>query len=156
MDPNRGLWSAVVLKARDDIAEEPIDSWEYREAVAFFTHDAAWRETRENVAAMIDLHPDDLRRGGECWIRQRRLKEGLPEVEVPAPPLTRVLAPLSRVLVRPVPAAKPVRQQLVVPPSLPPPRLVEIAPDTRKRRAIKSYGKTWEFNPFNPLLRARK
>jgi hypothetical protein len=142
MDPNRGLWSAVVLKARDDIADEPIDSWEYREAVAFFTHDAAWRETRENVAAMIDLHPHDLRRVGERWIRQRRLKEDLPEVEVPAP--------------RPIPAAKPVRQQLAVPPSLPPPRLVEIAPDTRKRRAIKSYGKTRKFNPFNPLPRARK
>jgi hypothetical protein len=122
---------------------------EYREAVAFFTHDVAWRESRENVAAMIDLHPDDLRRCGERWIRQRRLKEGLPEAEVPVPLLPRVLA-------RPVPAAKPVRQQLVVPPSLSPPRLVEIAPDTRKRRAIKSYGKTWRFNPFNPLLRARK
>jgi hypothetical protein len=47
--------STVVLKARDDIAEEPIDSWKYRDAVAFFTHDAAWRETRENVAAMIDM-----------------------------------------------------------------------------------------------------
>jgi hypothetical protein len=142
IEPYRALWAAVVLEARDDIAAEPIGSVRYSEAVSFFTGGGEWAQSRADIAGMVELHGDDLRRCGERWIRARRLKEGLPEVE--PPPM-------------PAPARVPASKRYVL--AEPPPRkqALEVANDTgRKPRGIKSHGKAWKFNPFNPLLRAKK
>jgi hypothetical protein len=77
----RALWSAVVRQAREDIANEPMGSLEYEEAVAFFTGGGEWARSRGDVADCIELHPDDLAHAGQHWIEERRQAAGIPEGE---------------------------------------------------------------------------
>jgi hypothetical protein len=78
----RGLWAAVVMQAKDDIAGEPINSIEYGQAVAFFTGSGELARTRTGIGDMLELHSDDLEAFGRHCINQRLAAEGLP----PLPP----------------------------------------------------------------------
>lgn len=92
-DRDRDLWAAVVLQARDDVAELPIDSVEYLSAVSFLTSETRyWRAARADIAAHLLLHGDDIRRAGLKWVNARRLAAGL---EDPAPPPARVIEPVA-------------------------------------------------------------
>lgn len=125
------LWAAVIQQARDDLADCEINSIEYGQAVAFFTHGGTWGESRAAIADYLAIHADDIERAGKRWIAARERADG----RLPAPPR-----------VRPVPAAPaPVVQAPVVPAQ---PALLYNAYGqlTRKRGANK--------NPFNPY-RAR-
>jgi len=45
----RALWSAVVQQAIDDAMDEPVGSQIYTEALAFFTHDGDWAQSRADM-----------------------------------------------------------------------------------------------------------
>lgn len=86
MDNHRSLFVSVILQACQDIEREPIGSTNYVQAVTFFTAaEGEWLESRQAIADMLDLHPDDLMRAGVRAIRARRKAEGLPEAEAPRP-----------------------------------------------------------------------
>jgi hypothetical protein len=76
----RSLWIQVVLQARDDIDTEHYLSHDYHQAVAFFTHDGLWGQSRQEIADRIDLHPDDLERLGQVAIKARHARDGVPPV----------------------------------------------------------------------------
>jgi hypothetical protein len=80
----RALWTAVVLKALDDIANEPLDSTDYTDAGHFFTSGGEWAASRADIALHLDFHPDDLARAGRNSINQRRVADGMPAEIVPA------------------------------------------------------------------------
>jgi hypothetical protein len=73
----RSLWIAVVLQAKTDIENEPLDSIHFAKAVAFFIGSGAWAENRVAVGDYLDLHRDDLERLGRRCINARRIAEGL-------------------------------------------------------------------------------
>ena len=56
----RGLWSSVVLPAIEDIENQPLQSLDYADAVAFFTRSGSWAEWRATVADFLDMHRDEL------------------------------------------------------------------------------------------------
>jgi hypothetical protein len=142
-DADHNIWLAVVSQARDDVADEPWGSTEYRQAEAFLAVDSPyWRLARADVAAHLGIHGDDIRRAGLRLVNARRLKEGYPPLQTQAP--TPCL-PKQRV-VRPVVAAAS--------PKPPLPRLVAIpAPeqDRPRRHQPGSWRQRWNFNPFAPL-----
>ncbi len=111
----RSLWAQVVLQARADLEDEPIDSVVFSQAVAFFVGRGEWAASRANVADWLGMHPDELGRCGERWIAERRRREGLE----PMPPVVfgvRSEAPLPRLIAVPAPdrqAAK--RRQAIAP-----------------------------------------
>jgi hypothetical protein len=85
----------MVLQAAADLQDEPVNSTDYEQSVAFFTGRGPWAEWRSEVAGMIDLHPDDLRRLGQRIIDKRmaehRAQQGAGEAMVahapaPSPP----------------------------------------------------------------------
>jgi hypothetical protein len=76
----RSLWVQVVLQARDDIDTKHYRSHVYHEAVAFFTHDGPWGQSRQEIADRIDLHRDDLKRLGRAAIKARHARDGAPPV----------------------------------------------------------------------------
>jgi hypothetical protein len=108
--PFRALWAQVVQQAKDDVDSQPVDSVLYEQAAAFFAGGGAWAESRRTVADMLDVHPDDLRRGGVRWIAERRERDGLPDAPPP------VVLPVSR----PTPAPLPLL--VALPAETPPPR----------------------------------
>jgi hypothetical protein len=81
----RLLWVEVVLQAKSDLENEPIGSLLYEQAAAFFVNRGEWAVSRATVADCLEVHPDDLRRCGERWIAERRIREGLPSTPAPTP-----------------------------------------------------------------------
>jgi hypothetical protein len=79
------LWAAMILQALDDIDAEPYYSTDYGYSVALFTRDGHWGRWRQEVAAMVNLHPDDLRRQGRVRIAARELREPPPPKPVRTP-----------------------------------------------------------------------
>jgi hypothetical protein len=144
-DADRALWVAVMAQTRDDIADEPFGSTEYRQAEAFLTADSAyWHEARAQVTAHLGVHGDDICRAGMRWCNARRLKEGFPPLAT-RPAHTSAMG--SRL---------PTRRALsptVAAPKAPLPRLVAIpAPEPPERkRSTRNWRSRWEFNPFLPL-----
>jgi len=144
----RVLWLAVINTAIFDIEFGPFESVEYNQAVAFFTSDGAWAESREVIADAIDLHPDDLSRAGRRAISRRRRALGLPDnvPDVPPKKPTRAERKPRRPAFHPALLLPPPeiirRPQLPVATDPPPP--AKPKKPTRKR---------WEFNPDNPLLK---
>jgi hypothetical protein len=129
MSNDRALWSMVILQARDDLADEPIGSIEYENAISFFTAAfGPWAQSREAIADQLGFHADDIERLGRTVIAARRAAEGLPP-EAPS--------------VESKPAAQPAPLPALVAIPAPPP-----ANDNRRRRAehMKSL-----CNPFNPF-----
>lgn len=73
----QGLWSGVILQARDDISHCDMHSVDYAAAVAFFTRDGEWGESRAAIADHLGLHADDLEQAGRGWIAERQRRSGL-------------------------------------------------------------------------------
>ncbi len=73
----RHLWSAVVLQARDDIENQPLNSVEFSQAVAFFIGSGDWVQNRTAIGDFLNLHRDDLEKAGRRCINKRRVSEGL-------------------------------------------------------------------------------
>jgi hypothetical protein len=124
------LWAAVVLQARDDLDTEVYNSVDYSQAAAFFTAPGDWAISRRAIADALDLHPDDLTRLGRAVTAARSIRDGGPPV-----------------VVRPVP-------RLVVSVAAPIPMPVAVVPTRVPRRIPVQGGRRWQFNRFNPLLRA--
>jgi hypothetical protein len=80
-ESERTLWLAVLALAVDDVRSCALDSVEYAQAVEFLTGHPA---NRSEIADLLGMSADRIRRAGEHAVRARRLAEGLPEV-VPAP-----------------------------------------------------------------------
>ena len=80
----RILWAQVVLQAKADVEQQPIDSVLYDQAAAFFVSGGSWAESRGIVADVLDMHPDDLVRQGQHWIAERRRQEGAATPRKPA------------------------------------------------------------------------
>lgn len=99
----RGLWVAVVLQALEDIEVESYHSVDYTQSVLFFLGTGPWSQWRMEVAAMLDLHGDDLARVGRAGIAARHLRE-------PPPPPTVVV---RRAPPRPEPAPLVARPAVV-------------------------------------------
>jgi hypothetical protein len=78
MKHERALWSAVVLQARVDIDYAEYDTTLYDTAVAFFLGAGEWGESRQHIADLLELHPDDLTRLGREAIAARHLRDGVP------------------------------------------------------------------------------
>lgn len=81
----RVLWAQVVLQAKADLENEPMDSVLFAQAAAFFVSRGEWAESRAIVADCLEIHPDDLCRCGERWIADRRRQEGLAPEPARAP-----------------------------------------------------------------------
>lgn len=113
----RMLWAQVVLQAKADLENEPIDSILFNQASAFFISRGEWAQSRAIVADCLEMHPDDLCRCGERWIADRRKHEGLaPE---PARPVrSEAPAPLPRLEAIPAAAPATSRPRRVVTPRL--------------------------------------
>ena len=71
----RVLWAQVVLQAKADVEQQPIDSVLFDQAAAFFVSGGSWAESRAIVADVLEMHPDDLVRQGRRWIAERRQQE---------------------------------------------------------------------------------
>ena len=72
----RGLWSAVVLQAHDDLQFEPRNSVIYGEAEAFFFHAVGpWAQSRQTIADQLEVHADDITRLGRLTIAARNIAE---------------------------------------------------------------------------------
>jgi hypothetical protein len=67
----RALWSAVVSQAISDLTYERLNSIDFNTAVAFFLDGGEWRQSRGDVADMLDLHADDLERCGRQHLLAR-------------------------------------------------------------------------------------
>jgi len=75
----------MLLIAVSDIRDEPYDSTDYTQSALFFTAPAgSWASWRAEVAEMIDLHADDLRRLGRAEIAAREAREPPPVRAQPA------------------------------------------------------------------------
>jgi hypothetical protein len=74
---HRILWAQVVLQAKADLENEPIDSILFDQAAAFFVGGGEWGKSRAIIADCLGMHRDDLYRRGECWIAERRQREVL-------------------------------------------------------------------------------
>jgi hypothetical protein len=57
---HRQLWSAVVLQAKEDVQDAPLDSVTFAQAISFFTGSGEWIEARRMIIDFLELHPDDL------------------------------------------------------------------------------------------------
>jgi hypothetical protein len=112
----RHLWSAVVLQARDDIENQPLDSVEFSQAVAFFIGSGDWVQNRTAIGDFLNLHRDDLEKAGRRCINKRRVSEGLEPLLVRQP--------------WPTPARTPraVEHQLEPQPASPPPSPLQPMP----------------------------
>jgi hypothetical protein len=103
MENDRWLWLAVIVQARDDVADLPITDPHFDAAVAFLIGQSPyWRDARDEVCAHIGIHPDMLRRAGLAWVAARnpppRPAPGQAKpVQRIAPP-TRVMPELPRYL----------------------------------------------------------
>jgi len=93
------LWSAVVQQGLDDLDYEPFGSLLHADAAAFLLNGGEWAKARGEVADMLGVHPDDIRRCGVRHMMDRRHAEGIPEpvakscpVPVPRQPLPRLVA----------------------------------------------------------------
>jgi hypothetical protein len=102
-DRLRVLWSEVVLAASADIVSEPYGSIDFTDAEAFFTAGGSWAESRETIAAFLELHVDDLTRLGRRVLAERWARE------VPPP-----LKPLVHMR-RKAPVVEPVKVKPKVP-----------------------------------------
>lgn len=80
----RDLWSAVLLRAIHDLEEEDITSGIFVEAQAFFL-EPSWLVSRQLVADMLDLHPEEVTRVGLKVINRRRAEAELPALPMPRP-----------------------------------------------------------------------
>jgi hypothetical protein len=124
----RDLWVAVVLQAKDDIENEPLESNDFAQAVAFFIGSGSWVQNRTAIADYLDLHSDDLEKMGRRCINARRLAEGLEPLLARQPWPTRARTSM--------PVQEPQPQQPVAPPPPSPTPLRQVA-----RRQV---------NPFFP------
>ena len=133
----RALWVAVVQQAIDDVADEPIGSLDWDEAVAFFTDAGDWAAARTSVADMLEMHADDLVRVGRRIIAERRVSEGL-DYETPL-----VLPHAARRVVTRHTGPLPYLEAMFLPPPPPKPR----QPYERKCRCNPAF----RFDPARPL-----
>lgn len=136
-DPCRALWLSVLLQAKEDLRDEPIDSIDYNAAVAFFTGGGEWTIARRDIADLLEIDPDALRRLGHRWVGERRLAEGL------APEPVRAATPA-------VPRAEPRPVPKLIASSPPAPTR---PPEALPRRVSRGGHRSWEKNPFHPLMR---
>lgn len=75
----------MLLIAVSDIRDEPYDSIDYSQSVRLFTAKAGpWASWRVEVAEMLELHADDLRRLGRAEIAAREAREPPPVRAQPA------------------------------------------------------------------------
>jgi hypothetical protein len=103
----RALWCAVVQQALDDLDYEPVNSLLHDDAAAFFLNGGEWAVSRGEVADMLDIHPDDIRRCGVRHMAERRRAEGIPEpVVAPCHAVTAAPAPMPRLEAVFLPAPK--------------------------------------------------
>jgi hypothetical protein len=84
-NPERNLWSAVLLQAQADIAECPIDSVDYEQARSFLLAPGEWRESREAIGDLLGMPASAIERAGRNWINARRRSLGLPPETPPVP-----------------------------------------------------------------------
>ena len=117
----RDLWVAVVLQAKDDIENEPLDSNDFAQAVAFFIGSGSWVQNRTTIGDYLDLHGDDLEKMGRRCVNQRRIAEGLePLLVQPWPTRARTSKLVEAPRPQPVAPSPPPRQQQVVLPRVNP------------------------------------
>jgi hypothetical protein len=152
---HRGLWAAVVLQAKADLENEPVDSVFYVRAAAFFIGTGEWAQARESIAEFLDMHPDDLRSCGRRWINARRVREGLPALP---PPLRVQKEPLRLPRLIAVPSESSKIKPAVVPlqpPLEPNPRSAgwnaDPVPERPKRRYARRTKTVRAVNPFSPF-----
>jgi hypothetical protein len=104
----RALWRAVVLQARLDIEGADYGTTTYDAATSFFTSPGEWAESRQSIAACLELHADDLRQLGRSAIAARHLSDGGPASAV-TKPAESVSAPVDTPLLK-------LRQRTPLPP----------------------------------------
>src|ERR1700759_2781851 len=92
----RHLWSAVVLQAKDDVENQPLDSIEFTQAVAFFIGSGDWVQNRTAIGDFLNLHRDDLEKAGRRCINRRRVSAALEPLlpKHPWPTTARAPAPV--------------------------------------------------------------
>lgn len=75
----------MLLIAVSDIRDQPYDSTDYAQSNLFFTAASGqWAAWRAEVAEMLDLHADDLRRLGRAEIAAREARDPPPVRAQPA------------------------------------------------------------------------
>lgn len=154
----RGLWAAVVLRARDDILGAVVfGSAPYGAAEAFFTAPGDWSTSRQHIADCLGVHVDDITRMGRAAINARRAEHGLAPLPV-EPPKPKPKPPVKR-MKPPVPVRRPLPLLVAVPAPaapMPPPKPVRGPPPTIEQLRERGYARfsaRWGTNPFNPFRR---
>jgi hypothetical protein len=73
----------MLLVAVGDIRDQQYDSLDYMQSVQFFTATSgAWASWRAEVAEMLELHADDLKRLGRAEIAAREARDPPPVIRV--------------------------------------------------------------------------
>jgi hypothetical protein len=112
----RQLWSAMLLIAVADIRDQEYNSLDYLQSVEFFTATSgAWASWRVEVAEMLELHADDLKRLGRTEIAAREARDpppirvepdAIPDQTIDPTPSDRIV-PLRKAVHVPRPRCQP-------------------------------------------------